>query len=197
MGLGGSGASGQLKRFIERFDTEEFKDSEVLLFWYLSEPSRYSFYIQGEVRDQQMAMPLIYQLDFDKYFISQMDLEDDTLKEQIFYIKVMNHICKAKGWSYLISHSQQFFQEKLESILFDKDFILPFDGDNTMKPETDDQKSKYCMHPNEKGYEVIANRIFNKILTHKPHLISSETPSEFEWEWCGRDTLSKKSKNII
>lgn len=186
MGLGGSGTSGQLKRFIEKFDTEKFENSEVLLFWYLSEPSRYSFYIQDEVRDQQMALPLIYQLDFDKYFISQMDLENDTLKEQIFYIKTMNHICKSKGWNYLISHSQEFFQKKIESLLHDKDYVLPFDGDGTMKIISDEHKSKYCAHPNEFGYEVIANRIYNKILIHKPHLISNEIPTEFEWEWLGK-----------
>jgi len=185
LGLGGSGSSGQLKRFIEKLDSVDFNDSEVLLFWYLSEPSRYSFYIQGEVRDQQMGLPIIYQMDFDKHFITLMDIESDTFKEQVFYVKLMNYICKSKGWKYLVSHSQKSFQEKLEIELSGVDYVLPFDGDYTMKVDKE-HKALYCNHPNEEGYSIIAKRIYDKISKYKPELISETIPSEFEWEWIGR-----------
>ena len=187
LGLGGSGTSGQLKRFIEVFDKETFEGSDVLVFWYLSEPSRYSFYIQGSIHNRQMALPLEYQSDFDRYFIERMDVDSDTLKEQLFYVRLMNHVCKSKNWNYLISHTQQTFQEKIEKILLDEDYVLFFDGDNTMKIDSIRDKSKYCQHPNEIGYEKIANKIFDKIKEHKPHLISTEIPSKFEWEWKGVD----------
>jgi hypothetical protein len=46
-------------------------------------------------------------------------------------------------------------------------------------------QSRLCTHPNERGYEFIAENIFNIIKENFPLLINSNRSLEFKQEWRG------------
>ena len=187
LGLGGSSHSGQLKVFIEKYSKEKFEDYEVLVLWFLTEPTRISFYKGGTV-ENLMVNHMEKEGISGEYFKFIQDIDFDPLLEQIFYVRIMNQICENKNWNFLATHTHFKFNSSLE--LYDpSNYYLNMDGIDVFNFEQvggyDKNTSLLCQHPNENGYENIAKKFYNQIKKYHPNYINTNIVSHLEWKWDG------------
>ena len=169
LGLGGSSTSGQLKIFMQHFEKELFKDYDVLLYWYLTEPSRISFYSGGAVKN--MLTGLRDDSEIERGYVKMIEDEKlDPFLEQLFYVQCMNQICGNKGWKFLTSHSDTIWIPYIKEFAGEEDYWLHLGAGWW---EIDNNFSLVCGHPNEVGYDIIATRMYNKIKTAHPELLGS------------------------
>lgn len=196
LGLGGSSTSGQLKVFMQKYEHEYFKDYEVLCLWFLSEPSRLSFYNDGHVTNIQVTVNP--QSTFAKgYLESISDIKKDPLLDQLFYVKSMAQICMNKNWNFLTFHTDSYFIPEI--LEFDKNnywlhdlyFKEPLYSDEYTSPIPNDT------HPNEKGYKLIAKRIYKNLKNKNPNLINNQykNPNEIEMIYDGNSEHYYSSNN--
>lgn len=185
LGLGGSGTSGQSKQFYEKYLKKDLSDYDVLIVWLLSDPSRLSFYTNHKI-DNIIITTNKNNLLERGYIELLNDLSNDTVLEQLYYIKTIEQVCKLNGYSLLLAHSNVDFEILLKKIYssnhyFSQDVEDFFGGDMVI----DSYKSPVCNHPNELGYELLSQKMFDCIKTNHPNLINKNLVESFEWIWDG------------
>lgn len=190
LGLSGSSTSGQLKVFMEKYGDEQFEDYDVLLLWLLIDPSRFSFYSDMKVVNHHSG-----NLDdiTEEYIKNMQDIIIDPLLEQMFYVKIMSKICKLNKWTFYFSHLETYVQKYIPKFNMQDHFIS---GNIDSGLESDLHNSPICGHPNENGYEIIANNFFTYLKNDNPNLINKNKVKDFMWEWNG-EPLDWKPKFII
>lgn len=191
LGFGGSSTSGNVKVWFEKYHNKNFSDNyEVLIIWLLPEPSRFSFYKKGVVKNINPAMSYnVYNNDCYNLGIEYVkfiqDVSIDPFLEQIFYIKLMEEHCKFKKYNLLYS-PLDFNQNKLFDKLHNNEFRMVFEKniipDFSSFPS---MKSPICNHPNEKGYEYISEIFFEWIKINKSYLLNNEDPDNYDSIWDG------------
>lgn len=183
LGFQGSGTSGQLKSFMEKYHDEYFEEYEVLLFWFLSDPSRFSLYSDGYINHKMLQQhQLISQSRLD--YIKNIDI-DSTL-EQLFYVRCMREICENRKWNYLVFQSLSEIVSILQQ-LDSGDYYLEMDDIDIWKTiRRDSDYTSWCQHANEKGYEFIAQTFYHQIKKYLPHLLNQNSVKNFTWEWNGK-----------
>ena len=164
LGHRGSSTSGQFKNFIERFENEYFPEYDVYFYHYLSEPSRISFYSAGIIQNTLTANEYEDGLLSKAYVDYIDDVELDPFLEQLSYCKALNLICKEKNWTYLASQSSREWNEYFNKFDPDASWYVPLPYSWT---EIGDNYSILCGHPNEKGYKIIASRMFHVLYSNK------------------------------
>jgi hypothetical protein len=181
LGKGGSSTSGQLKLFIEHFNKITLEDYNVFIIWLLTEPSRFSFYLHGQIRNY---MP-VDEGGIESAMIQEIDDQRDYYLEQKFYLQILQNLASARGWEFLWYSYQHDNNKILLDLINDKD-----DTHISLKEELSlfNDKDKYlsiCHHPNQMGYESITNDFYQWIEENKPYLINNSKPQEFKWKWLG------------
>lgn len=182
LGTAGSSNSGQLKLFTEKYLEKDLSEYDVLIVWYLTESARFSFYSGGYNKNFTFSddAPI------EKAYLNMLeDVEIDTSLEQIFYMKLMEQICENKGYnllftSWLSSNINLYYQSKYFLSPGFKQIIPTSDTDEYKK-----YKSILCAHPNEKGYQIISDKIYNEIKQNHSYLIANPPKETIEWEWDG------------
>lgn len=195
LGTGGSSDSHQLKSFIENITEEELEKYEVLVIWMMTFPGRFSFYRNKRVFSVRASdsnnrqFPEISKLALGYVNFIDNVIEDSAL-EQLYHIRVFSKICKNAGIKFLFSSLDALQYEFLKENAT-KHFMTENNLDTygkqiypqfQLNPEL---KSRFCMHPNESGYEFIAENIFNIIQENFPGLVNYNHTVEFGQEWRG------------
>jgi hypothetical protein len=188
LGKSGSSTSGQVKRFME-FNAPI---GNIDIIWMITEPSRISFYSNHQVRDHVVNSygdTLIQE-----YIKYVKDLNIDTSLEQIFYINIMREICSNRNYNLLITYYNEVCKttQNLDTNQSNYLFKIP----NTIHPPDIKSMSKVCGHPNELGYEYIANLLVDEIKKNHSHFVKGEPTTNIEWSWQG-DTKLEIKKNIF
>lgn len=197
LGWGGSGQSAHVKLLFEKIIGKDFSEYDVLVVWMLSEPARFSFYSGGTIRQ---FMPHLAGVDGHEMELSYIkdieDIESDSILETIFYIKCVEQICENNNFNLQITSWHQDSNKKIFEIYPSKYHMKPYQSSYIAKVFNDDldKSSKVCSHPNENGYEDIAQNMFNSISKFNPQLINKNKVEKFEWRWVGEP---KKWNNII
>jgi len=201
LGFGGSSTSGNLKVWFEKYYNKTFiNEYDVLVIWLLPEPSRFSFYRDSSIKN---IIPYTrkYFFNTDSYDLGQeyvkfiKNIEYDTVLEQIFYLKIFEEHCKFKKYNFLYttlsSKRFRFFENMYDTTNFMnfENGILPDYSDNLH------MKSIVCDHPNEKGYEYIAKKIFDWLKLYRPELVENNTPKKFESIWDGNPLTNHFNQN--
>lgn len=185
LGLGGSSTSGQVKSFFDKYPTEIFDDYDVLIIFMLPEPTRLSFYSMNQVLN---LLPTHHPLTLEYIKIINNEIHDPSF-EQIFYVKVMEEVCKNRNFNFIFFNHNYTIDSFIRNI-YESPFHLiqgPHDENPWMYwKDTDkfDYTSPICYHPNDRGYEVIAQTIYENIKKQFPQYIGIPK-SEIEWEWNG------------
>ncbi len=191
LGFGGSSTSGNLKVWFEKYYDKNFSDQyDVLIIWMLPEPTRFSFYRKSSIMNINPSMSKniynVYSYDLGNEYVNFLDNIDlDPIMEQIFYLKIFESHIQCKNYNFLfvpLQHTQNRYFEKLYSIknmINLKESVLPNFNKN---PE---MKSLICNHPNENGYNYVAEKIFLWIESNRPNFISKKDTSDFESIWDG------------
>ena len=190
LGKAGTGESFHLKRFIEEFGNKNLTDEyDVLVVWLTSPQGRLSFYVNGTLRTILLGHSRLDKKTNDMAtaylgFIKDLDL--DTCLEQVFYIKTLKEICNGKNYNFLvfplgtqisILHGLLDIPENMGVNYSSYESILPdYNNPNYASPAN-------CGHPNEEGYALMADRMFEIISNHNPSLINNEQPTNLTQEW--------------
>lgn len=187
LGLGGSGQSAHVKLFFEKIIGNDFSDYEVLVIWMLSEPARFSFYSNGIL---SQFLPNTYGNDSHELEIAYIknikNIFYDSILETIFYIKCMEQVCENNKFNLLItSWERQSFAE-IKNKYKSKFYFNETDGFIANVPTEGEYKSRICSHPNEKGYELISENMFNSIKKYHSDLLNQNEVEKFEWVWDGQ-----------
>jgi len=156
----GSSTSGQLKLFLE----QDFTNQDVYIIWMLTSPVRFSFYRNGTICNINPTVPS----EIGKAYVDFLRYTTlDTCLEQVFYVKCMYNICKANNYKLIITYwdTTSMETQKLDSI---NDYYLTPSPENIM-PYDLSLRSPICKHPNEKGYEYMANKIISYIDKNHRH----------------------------
>jgi hypothetical protein len=184
LGLGAASTSGNLKSFIEKYNDVDLSKWDVLILWHLPEPTRFSFYIDYIIKDyflhhqnSKLGESLFNEMNYP--FAA-------ALLEQIYHIKLMENICKANGYNFLWLATSTEVQKDLLKLHPTNNALKPiynlYNFEILVGPEKHKEYfSSICKHPNEKGYEIIADRFFNLIKSNHPHLLGDSETLESIW----------------
>lgn len=192
LGKGGTGESFQLKRFIEEFGGVDLSEEyDVLVIWLASPQGRLSFYVNGILYSilSNWPYPDSKTDNLAKAYVDLIENVDlDTCLEQSFYIKTLKEICNGKNYNFLIFPLGET-PSKLNDVLKITENMVSyytFPNNNEILPDMSDphySSIMNCFHPNENGYEMVAERMFEIIKKYNPSLINNEGPVVFEREW--------------
>lgn len=188
LGFGGSSTSGQVKTLFERKEELNIKawPKTTTLIWLLSEPARISFYSGGGITNYNMSN---IKDDFFYKYVTEISHDNtDMFLEQIFYIKCVEEFCENNNINLLIFHSRNEFVNALKNYYDSKHLhsihSLMFLGERKEK-ETRELYSRICDHPSEKGYGILANKMFEYIKTNKKEIIFNSSGDNIKINYLG------------
>lgn len=187
LGWGGASNSSCIKTFYNFLDEYDLTKHDVLVFWFMTEPLRFSFYNDGILHDYIPNTELDTNFTIE-YLKEIKDIDKDPLLEQIFYIKVLEKTCQLNGFDLILSSWSRTLPKLMmmypsSKYLFSTPFPLrpPYikigNGDFL-------KYHSFCKHPNELGYEWIANKIVDGIKENHSKWYSTDYKEVIDWEWC-------------
>jgi len=199
LGMSGTSNSHHVKKFYEWYENKDLSEYEVLVIWMMTEPFRFSFYIDGKLKSYINDYP--YNNELTKSYLNEIkDIELDTVLEQKFYVNSIINFCKLNNVDILLTSWHETFPLLKQ--------ILPIDNyiDKTpirmYPPPTIDNHGyykyfSYCFHPNENGYKWIGDQIVKGIKENHPKWYSEVPNPNIEWEWDGNDIKFYKQPNLF
>lgn len=197
LGVGGSSNSTAVKIIYEFIEQNDISKYETLVVWLMTEPARFSFYSGGVLNDLQVSeeirMPIMTEY---LKFIQNINL--DPILEQKFYLKTLENFCKVNNLDLITtSWSETFFD--LIKIYHSKTYLTKTPK-LMIPPHTKDIDGyllnwSFCSHPNQNGYEWIANEMVKGIKENHPKWYSEIENENIEWEFQGKPKLHKP--NVI
>jgi hypothetical protein len=167
LGFAGYSISGNLKVFVENFLNKDFSNYEIHIIWYLPEPSRISFYVNNDIKNYNISNNNSLTEEIIK--LSENPTKD-FIREQIFYMKIMENFCKFNNWNLYFLCTCSDIQKQTKKIYNSKYFIkqkkdfLNFGDYSEFHDEVHSKHIAFCGHPNELGYEVLSEKIYKSLL---------------------------------
>jgi hypothetical protein len=143
---------------MEQVNFKEYADWEIYVLFYLPDPTRMSFY--WDVKEIQHFMITDFEDDM-VYKLFHVEPDKATKQEQIFYIKMLEQICENNHCNLSLIHSDWDTQNEMEKLYPSKYWLNP--QHHILSFGTDEEHEEHtapCNHPNEKGYKVVADRIY-------------------------------------
>lgn len=181
LGLEGSSNSTHVKIFLERILPIDLSQWEVLVIWMMTEPTRFSFY-NGLQNTDYLPSAKSNKSPLEKAYIDEINEPlYSSLYDQIFYMKLLEQVCENNGYDLLFTSWNNSLQQLYKIYPSDK-YIHKNYVD--IKPKNSSYISSICGHPNEKGYEFIANKLIEGINENHPKY-KNESNKDIEWEWLG------------
>lgn len=182
-GINGSSVSEQAKAFSEKMIDENFEDYDVTLIWLVTFSDRISFYKGGEIQSYNSYSDT----DLYKEYINEIIwLETDTRLEMISYIKLIREICRGKKWNFLFStadvYEEPFISEYYKKSI-EENIYIPQIGKTIINMlGKSELSSRICDHPNQLGYTILCDKIYQWIRLNKPEYLNETTPEKYESE---------------
>jgi hypothetical protein len=193
LGYGGASNSTTVKRWFEVFsDVNLSEQYDVLVLWMVTFAGRISFYKNGIVKTILPNSKNIGSAEeLYKSYINFLDkdFKKDIMLETYFYVNIIKNICDLANYKFLYINVNSSDGIKLDSLMKGSNslnFLY-----KTLYPTHDkildvsNGNKAFCGHPNEKGYEIIADTLFNLISISHSHLINKQIPLEYKNEYLG------------
>ena len=206
MGRGGSSTSGQVKLFYEKLPyIKSLKEYDVLLIWMLPIPFRFSFYTNGINTDVMPGShawhPKWIDSKIDEAYVKFIqNLWFDSFLEQKFYKDIIKLSAEHLGFKFLFTSVVDEVNNPNISLfynMFKDDSNISSLINKPLFPKEDKNPELFsvllCHHPNEKGYKLIGERIFERIKLYDENLLNENTPDSYLKEWNGDYVI----KNLI
>jgi hypothetical protein len=168
LGLGGSSNSGMAKSFIKN-EFEKLREvyENVIVILLISDPIRFSFYQYGNIVSINSSSDLVTHKELYDAYVRFINLPDvDCTLETVFYIKSIESFCKANNYHFFygsaytnIDEISRFYKtnQNLHKYLYKN-------APQYMMQLIDESSLAICGHPNENGYAMISDSIY-QVLT--------------------------------
>lgn len=200
LGLCGSSNDAHLKILFDYLENNSLDNNDVLIIWYMTEPSRFSFYVDGKVKSY---IPTAKETNgIEKEYLKEIsNIDTDPILEQRFYIKVMESFCKLNNFDLILTSMNPSF--KLLHKIYQTDLYLEPYPTHLSPPTTsiDSETLEYysfCSHPNQKGYEWIADKMGKDIKKYHSKWYSDIPNENVEYTWQGeREIIDNKASFLI
>lgn len=197
LGMGGSSNSGAVKILYEYLEKNDISNYETLVVWLMTEPARFSFYSGGVLHDFHNS-PEIREPMMDEYLKFIKNIKLDPILEQKFYLKTVENFCKANNLDLVTtSWSETFFD--LVKLYHSKTYLTKTPK-LMIPPHTKNEQGylvnwSFCSHPNQEGYEWIANEMVEGIKENHSKWYSENQNENIEWQFKGIPKIHKP--NVI
>jgi hypothetical protein len=183
LGKAGASNSGCIKKFNEMVNNFPLNEYDILVIFLMTEPSRFSFFIDNEVMDYRANIPKwknpINDNTLSRAYLEEIKSLQDCILEQKFYVDILESMCKLHNMD-LILTSWNYSYTDFYKIHKNKNIHL-FKTPKTLFPTNKDLQSE-CGHPNDKGQVWVMNEIVKGIKQNNSKWYS-ETPNEnLDWE---------------
>ena len=184
LGIAGGSNSGAIKRFNEMVNNFPINDYDILVIFLMTEPSRFSFFIDEEVTEYRPNIPyplnpIVSNTSFGKAYLEDVESLQDFILEQKFYVNVLESMCKTNNMDLILTSWSNAYPDFYQ-IHKNKDIHL-FKVPRILKLHNKDLMSD-CGHPNDKGQVWVMNVIIKGIKQNHSKWYS-ETPNEnLDWE---------------
>ena len=166
IGMGGCSNSAAAKRLLNHFDNNyKNKYKKVIVIWLLTDPNRISFYSDSCIKSWSLGQGWISKA----YFKDVWKSNNDGFLETAFYLKAVYNFCRANGYLFFYGTGFTVIHDLNLLVNIDQcnlNNMLSIENFQRMLSENDINKdlfSPICTHPNEKGYKLIAEKIFTVI----------------------------------
>lgn len=190
LGASGTANSAHLKLFVDKIvpKIEQLKQEyDIFLIWLMTEPSRFSFYTEDRIESYIPSEAHRRSNNIENAYVKVMkEFTVGPIREQIFLITLSEALFKGHG-----IHPLYTAWNETAHILFNTHYS-PYYITNEKHNlywkaigRTEYSGIKGDLHPNEKGYENIANVMVEEIKKSHPHFVGNKPPKEFDWEWDG------------
>ena len=173
MGQAGSSISGQAKKLYQELYSYDFKKhDEKVLIWFLQCGARISSYVGGILTNIMVNRRNSNESNFyNSYFnlLSKKSKKDkwepDLALEHIYHIKTVSIFCKSKDIKFVPIFMEDYhgWIEYLASDITIYKSIFPNFGFATENEYNEEFLSPVCGHLNKKGYELLAEDLYNTI----------------------------------
>jgi len=198
LGKGGTANSESVKKWIERFSNKNLSEEyDVLVLWMVTFSTRISFYRNSEISSiltNFSGLPPVYKNLSESYINFLGDGIKDSCLESYFYVSVIENLCRLSNYNFLYINVAADEGQYLDSFMQSSSSLNAARA--IMYPEhhgilhgfitdSDLDTVAWCGHPNEKGYDMLAERLFNLISHNHPHLINSIPPEKYEMQYLG------------
>jgi hypothetical protein len=197
LGKGGSSNLFVLKRWMEALTEKNFSEEyEVVVLWMMTFFSRTTLYLNSILQNMGPGIGHdVHRIYYNEY-IRQMSVyspkDKDIALENLFCLNTINYICKLNGYKFLYINVDPYDAELLEMVGVSKELqkcnlnkLVPTFEIQNILYQPDYNNIAFCGHPNEEGYTLIANRMFNIIKIHHPAFLNEVVPEKFTMEYMG------------
>ncbi len=197
LGRGGASNSQIVKQWFERFsNTNLSTEYEVLVVWLVTFSNRISFYRDGVANS---LLPVtntnpdridVYKNLYESYiaFLGN-DYKKDMILEMYFYVNIIKTICDLSNYKFLylnIDQEEGILLDRLMKSNASLNFLHKKYYPTDAYPFTKGDNLAFCGHLNEKGYEVLAERMSTMIKNEYPELVNTEhEPMQYEMKYLG------------
>lgn len=184
LGKAGASNSGCIKKFNEMVNNFPLNEYDILVIFLMTEPSRFSFFIDNEVMDYRANIPKwetpINDNTVSRAYLDEIKSLNDCLLEQKFYVNIVETICKEHNMDLILTSWTKTYPD-FYRIHKNKKVHL-FNTPKILVPPVDKDMYSECFHPNDKGQVWIMNEIIKGIKQNHSKWYS-ETPNEnLDWE---------------
>jgi len=186
LGYWGASNSQLVKRWMELFGDDNLsKEYDVLVLWMVGLAERMSFYKKGKITSFNAMVDSASDLYYSYVKFLGDDVHKNMLLETYFYVNTIQTICKLSNYNFLyinVDHNQGTILDSLikSSASLNLLYKTLYPHNNSILDVSGDNKS-FCDHPNEQGYENIANVLYDLILQHHPYLLNNQEPYSVCW----------------
>jgi hypothetical protein len=194
LGHGGCSNSETVKRWMELFSDRNLSDEyDVLVIWMVTFSTRISFYRNGKISSvlsHVTNMTPEYQNLSDSYFnFLGNNPTRDVVLESYFYVNLIKNICTLSNYKFFYinvnadeGRGLDVLMKNSASLNFTHKILYPEHRDilHEVRANKDLDTVAFCGHPNEKGYAIITERLFNLISYEHSYLINKTPPEKYE-----------------
>jgi len=188
LGYRGSSNSAHIKLFCETLlpKIESLKEEyDMLVIWMMTEPSRFSFYSDDRIHSFSPSS---------NFFGLEKGYNQDTSKFEFSYIREMKHdlilgehFFNSLDIPFIVTSWNEKFKEIYK--VYKTSYLSPYPlvirsfPNDKEESKRNEYTSPVCGHPNEKGYEIMANSIADNIKKYHSKFYFDYENQNVELEW--------------
>lgn len=187
MGVGATGINRQMETFLDEIEPISLSEEyDVTLFLLVTYPYRMGFYVNGKHKTihidsyrSSSEFVNIFKDDFRNTEHQTDELNTDLILEQYKYVHFFQKISKICGWNFIHGlvehvHNDRWINLLTERSNFElKDSFINEEIINMNKPPLSNHILS-CNHPDDTGYEIVAENIFRWVARNRNELINYE-----------------------